>query len=425
MDREIEFEVPEKLRALDESDARYKGAKGGRGSGKSYYFADKLLDRYIENPDLNWACMREVQKSIAKSSKKLLEDRIEHYHLHDYFEILQTEIRSKRGRGVIIFEGLQDHTADSIKSLEGFDGCWVEEAQKITQHSLDLLTPTFRKDGSEIWFSWNPRLRTDAVEKLFKEKANSISVHINYTENPFCTKIIIAEAEETRLKNPDKYHHIFLGGYVDVTGNKLFSFADLDAAMNRHAPSTGATVIGCDVARYGDDSSVLVVRSGLWVKIILQKTKADITAVADWVKTIANVYEADAVMVDTIGLGVGVHDILLRSGYFSIDANFSKKAQKEKIYHNKRAECYFRLSEAVGRGLSIPNDPDLMEELLSIGYEFTNTGRIKIIEKGDIKDELGRSPDKADALALTYFTDVLSKEADIGKDRAIANPNLF
>ena len=408
MSREIRFKVPKLLRPLDESNARYKGAKGGRGSGKSFYFADKLLDRFLDNPDLRWVCMREVQKSIAKSSKKLLEDRIDFHDLHDYFEILQTEIRCKRGKGEIIFQGLQDHTADSIKSLEGFDGAWIEESQSITQHSLDLVTPTFRKDGSELWFSWNPRLRTDAVEKLFKAKKNSILVHIDYKDNPYCSKIIKDEAQEMYLDDPEKYNHIFLGGYVDTTGNKLFSYRDIDRAMSRRQESTGATIIGCDVARYGDDSTVLVVRSGLWVKSILQKKNLAVTEVADWAGHIADVASADAIAVDTIGLGAGVHDILIRKGYFSIDANFGYKATEDKRYINKRAESYFKLSKAIKAGLALPENDALMEELLAIEYEFSDTnGKLKIVSKDKIKELLGRSPDLADALALSYFTDVM------------------
>jgi len=408
MSREIRFKVPKKLRPLDESKARYKGAKGGRGSGKSFYFADKLLDRFLDNPDLRWVCMREVQKSIAKSSKKLLEDRIDFHKLHDYFEVLQTEIRCKRGSGEIIFQGLQDHTADSIKSLEGFDGAWIEEAQSITQHSLDLVTPTFRKDNSELWFSWNPRLRTDAVEKLFKSKKNSILIHIDYKDNPYCSKIIKDEAQEMYLEDPEKYAHIFLGGYVDTTGNKLFSYKDIDRAMTRTQVATGATIIGCDVARYGDDSTVLVVRSGLWVKSILQKKSLAVTEVADWAGHIADISQADAIAVDTIGLGAGVHDILLRKGYFSIDANFGYKASDDKRYINKRAESYFKLSKALKAGLALPQNDALMEELLAIEYEFSDTnGKLKIISKDKIKELLGRSPDLADALALSYFTDVM------------------
>ena len=292
--REIRFEIPKRLEAIDQSTKRYKGLKGGRGSGKSYYFADKLLEIFIDNPNTHWVCMREIQKSIAKSSKKLIEDRIEHYKLHDYFDILKTEIRSKRGNGEIIFQGLQDHTADSIKSLEGFDGVWIEEAMTITEFSLELLIPTFRKDGSELWFSWNPFLKSDPVEKLFQEKDNSFLTHINYMDNPFCPQVLIDEALEMKAKDRDKYAHIFLGYPRQQSETALFTYALVDQCMNRNADSSGATVMGLDPARFGEDSSVIVVRSGLWVKQILTKTKADLVEVVDWAKGIANVYEVDA-----------------------------------------------------------------------------------------------------------------------------------
>jgi len=384
------------------------------GSGKSWAIVDYILYRLIKDPNLFIICLREVQKSIKHSSKKLLADRITFHKLQNYFNITETEIRCTSGTGLVIFQGLQDYTADSVKSLEGADISFVEEAQTITQHSLDLLVPTIRKEGSELLFSWNPFLKSDPVEKLFREKDNSLLVHINFTENPFAPKVLISEAEEMRVKDPDKFMHIFLGYPQTQSETALFTYKIVEQAMNRQGSATGATVLGVDVARYGEDSSVIAVRAGLWVKVILTKTKTDITGIADWAKNLSKVYQADAIIVDTIGLGVGCHDILLRSGYFSIDGNFSKKAQKENIYHNKRAESYFKLKEAMDRGLSIPHDDDLAEELLAIEYEFTSAGRTKIVEKDKIKKTLGRSPDKADALALTYFTDVFATttEAD-------------
>ena len=149
----MQIEVPSKVRELYTTDARYIGLKGGRSSGKSWAVADYILYRMVQDQSLFTVCLREIQKSIAKSSKKLLEDRIRYHNLQDYFEILQTEIRCKKGSGEIIFQGLQDTTADSIKSLEGADLCFVEEAQTITQHSLDLLVPTIRKDSSKLIFT--------------------------------------------------------------------------------------------------------------------------------------------------------------------------------------------------------------------------------------------------------------------------------
>jgi phage terminase large subunit len=133
---------------------RYKGAKGGRGSGKSHFFAELWLDESIRTK-LDFVMVREVQKSLNFSVKKLLESKVEHFNAGYYFDIQDKKITSKLG-GLTIFEGMQNHTADSIKSLEAFDRAWWEEAHRLSQRSLDLLRPTIRKPGSELWFSWNP-----------------------------------------------------------------------------------------------------------------------------------------------------------------------------------------------------------------------------------------------------------------------------
>lgn len=430
MGRTLELDTPEIFTPLLEP-RRLKGARGGRGSGKSWFFADSILEAMVIDPHKNVACMREVQKSIAKSSKKLLEDRIKYYKLQDYFEVQQTEIRSKRGDGVIIFNGLQDHTADSIKSLEGFDICWVEEAQTITEFSLDLLIPTFRKDGSELWLSWNSRLRTDAVEKLFRERDNSIMVHANYTDNPFCPQIIIDEAEEMKIKDNDKYKHVFLGDFVNNISDRLFSHSDIDSAMNRLGDKSGATVLGVDVARFGADSSVHCVREGLQVHDFEMREKQSTVQTSNWTAHKYNKVKADGAIIDTIGVGAGVFDNMLNQGFYCVDGNFGFMADDKDRFSNKRAECYFRLKDALDRGLALPKDDGLMEELLAISYFYRETGKVQIQAKDNIKKELGRSPDKADALALTFFTTIY-KDTPASKDDFFSNeedyyhiPNLI
>jgi phage terminase large subunit len=166
--------------------ARYKGAHGGRGSGKSHFFAELLVEDCVANPGLRAACVREVQKSLKNSVKLLVEDKIKSLGLSG-FEVLEAEIKTPGG-GVIIFQGMQNHTADSIKSLEGFDRCWVEEAQSLSQRSLEMLRPTFRKAGSEMWFSWNPNKPTDPVDALLRgdmPPADSVVVEANYSDNPW------------------------------------------------------------------------------------------------------------------------------------------------------------------------------------------------------------------------------------------------
>ena len=125
--------------------SRYKGAWGGRGSGKSHLFAELMIEMHIMNQKRRSVCVREIQKSLNQSVKRLLETKIEAMNAGFYFEVQDSVIKSRQGDGAIIFQGMQNHTADSIKSLEGYDCAWVEEAQSLSQTSLDLLRPTIRK----------------------------------------------------------------------------------------------------------------------------------------------------------------------------------------------------------------------------------------------------------------------------------------
>ena len=203
---------------------RYKGAKGGRGSGKSHFYAEELVLRAVAEPDLQWVCIREIQKSLKFSAKKLIEDKIRLLRVAHLFDITQSEIRRKDATGIIIFQGMQDHTADSIKSLEGFDGAWVEEAQSLSARSMELLLPTIRAPGSEIWFSWNPDQEDDPVEELFAYKDDdSVCVHVNYMDNPFCPVELIREAEKHLNRRPDTYGHVWLGEFNEISEKYIFA----------------------------------------------------------------------------------------------------------------------------------------------------------------------------------------------------------
>lgn len=203
---------------------RYKGLKGGRGSGKSHFFAEMVVEAMIMYPDFNVVCVREIQKSLKFSAKKLVEDKIREFNASYLFDITLTEIRRIGGNGVMIFQGLQDHTADSIKSLEGFNIAWVEEAQSISARSLELLLPTIRAEGSEILFSWNPNNEDDPVEKLFKdEDDNSICIHINYTQNKLLPQTLIDEADRHLRTDPETFNHVWLGDYKRQSDSLIFN----------------------------------------------------------------------------------------------------------------------------------------------------------------------------------------------------------
>jgi phage terminase large subunit len=172
-------------------------------------------------------CVREIQKSIKQSVKKLVDAKIRDLGVSDQFESLDTEIRSAKG-GVIVFQGMQDHTADSIKSLEDFDIAWVEEAQSLSPYSLTLLRPTIRKPGSELWFSWNPRRKTDAVDELLRGEGvptGAVVVKANWRDNPWFP----AELEQERLDDfrdrPEQYDHIWEGDYAKVSEGAYYAKA--------------------------------------------------------------------------------------------------------------------------------------------------------------------------------------------------------
>jgi len=205
--------------------SRYKGAWGGRGSGKSHLFAELMIEAHILDQKRRSVCVREVQKSLAQSVKRLLETKIESMNAGAYFEVQEAVIKSKKGDGAIIFQGMQNHTADSIKSLEGYDCAWVEEAQSLSQRSLDLLRPTIRKPNSELWFTWNPASAGDPVDHLLRGDnipPKSIIIPVNYDDNPWFPEVLRAEMEYDRARDPDKYAHVWLGKYLTNSSSRVF-----------------------------------------------------------------------------------------------------------------------------------------------------------------------------------------------------------
>jgi phage terminase large subunit len=202
--------------------ARYKGGHGGRGSAKSHFFGGLLIEE-AATEKLDFVCIREVQRTLDQSVKKLLEHKIDDLNVGDYFDVQDRRILTRPG-GRVIFEGMQNHTAESIKSLEGYDRAWVEEAQTLSQRSLDLLRPTIRKEDSELWFSWNPRFATDPVDVLLRGDPpdGAIVVRSNYSDNPWFPDVLRMEMEYDRSRDPEKYAHIWLGEYEAHSVARVF-----------------------------------------------------------------------------------------------------------------------------------------------------------------------------------------------------------
>lgn len=226
--------------------ARYKAAHGGRGGGKSHFFAEQVVLRCIgpNKPDADGVtrpvrvvCIREVQNSIKESVKQLIVDKINRLGFTDLFEVLDQEIRGPHG-SLIIFKGMQSYNASNLKSLEGYDVAWVEEAQTLSEISLRMLRPTIRKEyadgtSSEIWFSWNPRFEIDAVDHFFRgnspvargwrKPSDAVIVEVNWHDNPWIPNVLLKEKDDDYASDPEIADHVWGGGYERVTTGAYFA----------------------------------------------------------------------------------------------------------------------------------------------------------------------------------------------------------
>lgn len=204
-----QIQFPAKLRFLFEPH-RYKVLYGGRGGAKSWGIARALLTLGASKT-LRVLCAREIQKSIADSVHKLLKDQIDALGLSGFYEVQNAVIRGKNGTE-FTFHGLK-HNVSNIKSVEGTDICWVEEAQNVTKSSWEALVPTIRKPGSEIWVSFNPGLEQDETYQRFivRPPTGAIVVRVNYTDNPWFPAVLRQEMEDLRARSEDDYRHVWEG----------------------------------------------------------------------------------------------------------------------------------------------------------------------------------------------------------------------
>lgn len=222
--------------------SRYKAAHGGRGSGKSFLFAEMVVEDSLLEPGLLTVCIREVQKTLADSSKRLIEKKIIDLGVGREFNVLRDRIETP-GNGLVIFQGMQDHTAESIKSLAGFKRAWVDEAQTLSARSLSMLRPTLRETGSEIWFSWNPTRKADAVDHFFRGNGDRIAnpwspwpdpatvpvheraivVQANWRDNPWWNETLEAERKLELERYPDRYGHTYEGEYAKAFEGAYFA----------------------------------------------------------------------------------------------------------------------------------------------------------------------------------------------------------
>lgn len=259
--------------------ARYKGAWGGRGSGKSHFFGglmieDSLAEPGITGEGLRSVCIREVQKDLSQSSKLLLEDKLASFGLGeaDGFKVFKDVIQTPKD-GIIIFKGMQDYTAESVKSLENFKRAWWEEAHTASKKSLMLLRPTIRSEGSELWFSWNARLKSDPVDQMLRGEerpTGAVIVEANWRDNPWFTRELEQERLDSMRMEPDQYGHIWEGEYLTIAAGAYFAKCLTEAKASDRIGSVPADPlmgyrVFCDIGGTGAKADAFAMWIMQWV----------------------------------------------------------------------------------------------------------------------------------------------------------------
>ena len=403
----VTIKIVEKFRPLLTEHYRYKLYYGGRAGSKSYAFADCLL-LLARQKKLFIACVREVQNSIKDSVYKLLKDRADYYKFDDFI-FYEDRIENIVTGSKFVFKGLKDQNKQNIKSLEGVDICWCEESQAITKESFEVLDPTIRKSGSELWFSMNRENENDAIWRAIAANPDdqTLIVKVNYYDNPFCPDEMKYLAEKCKAENLDDYMHIWEGEPISLGDYKLFNVKDVREAMiPKMDSSTSPLIIGLDIARAGSDKTVFCLRKGRWVMKFDVIKGYDTVEVADKLTNYITELHPAKAFLDLGNSGAGVYDIMKARGFAGIvkGVNFGGKAIQPDRYKNKRAEMYATANEWIKQELPVqlPNDDLLFEELTTIERVKVAGDTLQLEDKELFKKRIGRSPDRADAFVLTF-----------------------
>lgn len=395
-------QIPIEFKELFNPIWRYLVFYGGRGSGKSHSVARSLLLRGRQQR-IRILCTRELQKSIKDSVHKLLSDLIEQYGFTDYI-VMKDSITNRITGSEFIFMGIR-HNVTEIKSTEGIDVCWVEEAQSITEESLGILTPTIRKEGSQIIFTFNRFNELDPVYERFvvQKPAGTYVAQVNFDvleKHGLLPDVIRLEIDADR-ENPSLFAHKWLGEPISQSDFAILPRDGVLEAMNRDTAAEGKLVVGVDVARMGSDRTVFWMRKGLKsldYKVMQQKRT---TEVCDLLEQFIDFNKSTELKVDDTGVGGGVTDEMIKRDYNVIPVNFGGKPANTDKYPNWISEAWFTFAEILPEVRLIKN-PDLLMELSTRQWKQDIHGKRSIESKNEYKKRGFRSPDLADAVIICY-----------------------
>lgn len=400
-----------KERLVDNCDKRHRIIVGGRGKGASWSIARIfLVEGMLES--LFLVCVREVQKTIAHSVKKLLEDQIKLFHWEWFYKVQETKIVGINGTK-FIFNGLRDFNADNLKSLEGADRCWVAEAQTISRKSINILRPTIRKEDSVVYWDFNPRYETDPVyiDYIVNRDPHSAVLWLSYKDNPWFTPALQKEMESDYSRDQEEADHIWLGK-LRTYGEKIVCSVNMGrAAMERqinYVPPGSPIVVGADIAHQGGDEITFYKRVGF---------KVIDTYFAKYQDTVKTVKELKSFMgdrsvilnIDNGYIGAAVADYMEDDKYTVNRINFGGTPIDTDHYADTVTEMYFNMRDKLDIA-DIPYDEELLKQLCYRRYNYINGHRGYEVMKIESKDEFSehsiadsKSPDRADGLVLCYY----------------------
>ena len=408
-----------------------KIAYGGRGAGAKSESTASLLIQFAEHPDyfgdrIKVICLRTVQKSIKDSSYSLLCRKIEELGYTD-FEITQNYIRNTTNGSYFTFNGLNDFTSSQLKSLDAYTIAFIEEADGVSLETWDTLEATIRKEWvhngekhqAEIWAVYNPNTTHDPITQKFvsnpKEDWLITKCEPLAEDNPFYPDNLLEKYETLMERDPDEAKHIYLGYPRNKQTNAVWLVSDVldcsDENRNDKERQEGAIEIGIDVARFGNDNSVITKRKGLAVLDIQKVHGFNTQEVAGLAWEMAERDPAILIKID-IGYNQGVYDLLNEWGANVVPVNFGGKADNSELYANCASEMMFELPL---KSIYIPNEfltQTLLEDLAERQYYYNAKGQKQLEPKDNRSDTTkscfknrhgGRSPDEGDSLCLAFY----------------------
>ena len=414
--------------------ARNRVLYGGRASSKSWEFAGRIT-QIAQEYKTRVLCVRRFQNKIKESVYTLIKDQINNFGFGGYRQ-LASSIEHENG-SEFVFYGIE-RNIDEIKSFEGADVLWIEEAHNLTKEQWEILEPTIRKQGSEIWISFNPRLITDFVWQNFIVNApNNSSIRlVNYTDNPFLSETLKESIEELKEKDFERYEHVYLGKPLSDDDAVIIKRSWVEAAIDFHlsydGEMLGQSVIGYDVADSGDDKNAVTICKGAVVTDCYEWKggENELKKSADRVRIEAIKHRA-VVIYDSIGVGAHTGSTLQASGFnnfsgFNAGGKVQRPAKKyngvkqKEYFSNVKAQAWWLVADRlrntydylhngnknyysddlISISSSIDGIESLISELTTPRRDFDKAGRVKVESKDDLKKRDIMSPNKADAFIM-------------------------